>query len=240
MSVITANLLGRFGNQAMQYCFARAYAEQHGCEFQCEPWLGQRIFQLNDKPISKKLPRRSEIDLKDGELDINFYGYAQSQRCMIYTKKQAQQWFKLKPEIAEILERWRPEDDSVIAHRRTGDYMGYGYVQVSKKSYYNACKKFGLDAMALRFVSDESPGQHLDLPDELEFLPDFYRLMKASILLRGNSTFSWFAGLLSDAEIYSPVIDGLKGGQEHDCEFVKGNHPKFCNLSFITDLHIKE
>lgn len=240
MNVITANFLGRFGNQAMQYTFARAYAEKHGCEFQCEPWIGQRVFQLDDKSIEKRLPRYSELDLKDGQVNINFYGYAQNQRCMIYTREQAQNWFKIRPEIEEALKRWRPEDDSVIAHRRAGDYLGYGYVQVSKKSYHDACQKFGLDVLALRFVSDESPGHHLDFPDELSFLPDFYRLMKAPTLLRGNSSFSWFAALLSNAEIYSPVIEGLAGGKEHDCDFVPGNHPRFCNLAFVTDLHVKE
>lgn len=240
MSVITANFLGRFGNQAMQYCFARAYAEQNNCEFQCEPWIGQRIFELNDKQIERELPRRSELDLKEGEININLRGYAQNQRCMIYTKKQVQDWFRLKPEFAEKLEQWRPKADWIIAHRRVGDYFGYGYVVISKQSYRDACRKFGLDDQDLRFVSDEEPGKCPGIDEELDFLPDFYRMVIARNLLRGNSTLSWIASVLGDGNIFSPIIEGLPGGREHHCEFVRGNYPRFCNLHFVTDLHIKE
>ncbi len=224
----------------MQYCFARAYAEQMGCEFQCEPWIGQRIFELSDAPISRELPRRSELDIKDGETDFNFRGYAQNQRCMIYTKKKVQDWFKIRPHIAKNLEDCRWKDDYILAHRRVGDYIGYGYVQVSKQSYYKACRNLECLPSALRFVSDEHPSHCDGVEREFDFLLDFYRLTKAKILLRGNSTFSWFAALLGNAEVYSPVIEGLEGGKEHDCEFVKGNHPRFANLDFVTDLHVKE
>lgn len=240
MRVITANFLGRFGNQAMQYCFARAYSEKHGFEFQCEPWIGQRIFELNDRPITSLLPRRSEIDVLDGETNINFYGYAQQQKCLIYyAKSQVREWFKFRPEIAKDLEVFRSKLDEIIAHRRVGDYFGYGYPVVSSASYVNACHKFGLNVEMLRIVSDECKTTSPRFRGELEFLPDFFRLMTAKTLLRGNSTFSWFAALLSDARVLSPVIDGLEGGREHDCDFVEGNHPKFTNLGFITDLHVQ-
>jgi hypothetical protein len=45
---------------------------------------------------------------------------------------------------------------------------------------------------------------------------------------------------LSDCDVYSPLIGSLSGGREQDCPFVKGNHPKFANLHFLTDLHLKE
>lgn len=237
MKVITANFLGRFGNQAMQYCFARAYAEKHGCEFQCEPWIGQEIFDLNDKPISVSLPRRSEIDLVDGETNINFFGYAQHQKCMIYRKSQVQKWFKMKLDLVMKVAEFHSLPSDVVAHRRAGDYIGYGYPVVSRSSYVNACRKYGLNEYNLKIVSDATPTRFIS--GNLNFLPDFFRLMTATTLLRGNSTFSWFAALLSDARVLSPVIDGLEGGREHDCEFVEGNHPKFANLGFITDLHVQ-
>lgn len=238
MKVITANFLGRFGNQAMQYCFARAYAEKYGCEFQCEPWIGQEIFDLTDNPISVSLPRRSEIDLEDGETNINFFGYAQHQKCMIYRKSQVQEWFRISPYILQRLEKHRAPSDGVIAHRRGGDYKGYGYPVVSNNSYIEACSKFGLPLEKLEIISDDTTPVILN-GGNLQFLPDFYRLMTATTLLRGNSTFSWFAALLSNARVFSPVIDGLEGGKEHDCEFVEGNHPKFANLGFLTDLHVQ-
>ena len=241
MSVITCNLLGRFGNQCMAYCFARAYAELHNCEFQCEPWLGHLLFELNDHPITDfQLPRRSEQDLKPGEVNVNIYGYAQCDKAMIYTKAQVQKWFTWKPEIKALLDEIMPPDDSIVAHRRNGDFIGYGYPVVSRQSYFAACDYHGLEGTKLRFVSDDDPWRHDRFTGGLEFLPDFYRLTKAPTLLRGNSSFSWFAATLGNGRVFSPVVEGLEGGREHDdVSFVKGNHPRLSTLGFCTDLYLK-
>lgn len=238
MPTVTVNFLGRFGNQVMQYLFARGYAEKYGCTLQTEPWIGQSIFEINDPLITSHFRRVSEIDLKDGETEVNIYGYAQSQRAITYTASQARKWLKLRSHIESAIAPHKAEK-SLIAHRRTGDYIGYGYVQVSKSSYKTAAEKFGYDPESLKFVSDEQPVNDSTF-SRMEFLPDFYTCMTAEVLFRGNSTFSWVAGLLGNGKVYSPVIDGLQGGQEHDCEFVEGNHKKFANLGFITDLHVPE
>lgn len=240
MSLITVTTMGRFGNQLFQYAFARAYAEKHGFDFQCDPWLGSELFKgSQDKRITKRLPRKSEIDLIDGESNFEFYGYAQCQKCMIYTREQVRKWFEFKDGYSHRLSKTYPPDE-ILGHRRVGDYLGYGYPVVSEASYRNACQKFGHDPAKLKMITEENPTKHPDFTGPISFVPDFYRLMNASILLRGNSCFSWWAGTLGDGKIYSPVIDNLVGGREHDVEFVEGNHPKFANLGFITDLHLKQ
>jgi hypothetical protein len=249
MSILVLQLQGRFGNTCMEYLFARAYAERHGFELHVEPWIGERIFQISHPRPHRHdmLPVFNEVQLAERVPDgpCVFRGYAQMQRAMLYTKRQAQAWLKLQPEIetacASAILADGSKQDRVVCHRRAGDYIGYGYPVVSWLSYKRACFRFGLQASPPDFVmlSEETPTPHAGyLPDDLSFMADFYRMMVAPTLLRGNSSFSWLAALLGDGLVLSPIIEGLEGGKEHDCAFVAGNWPRFANLDFVTDLHV--
>lgn len=125
----------------------------------------------------------------------------------------------------------------VCAHRRVGDYVGYSFPYVSEFSYYAAAKKFDLPSPVI--ITEENPTRVASLGGELAFLPDFYLLTKTPVLLRGNSSFSWWASVLNHGITYSPVIDGLGAG-EHNVDFVLGNHPRLSHHSFCTDLYLKE
>ncbi len=236
MSVVAVKPFGRWGNQLFQYAYARAYAEQHNCDFECDEWLGTKAFELNDKPVSKSLPQHSEVCIEDGMVDFEFRGYAQSQKCMIYTREDILRYFKLKPQW----EDFRNDTPSfLLAHRRVGDYLGYGYPVVSRKSYYDAIYQFDLNSN-FGFVEEEKPVVSMECEKAgVGFLADFIALCKAVVLLRGNSSFSWWAATLGGMPVYSPVVEGLGAG-EHHCKFVEGNHPRFCNLSFVTDLYLKQ
>lgn len=241
----------------MQWLFCYGFAQRHGIEFRCPEWIGERIFDLPkyERPDGRRLERYNEIQLMDEShwsdrnlapgCDVEFRGYAQTQFCAAhYTKRQAQSWLKLRPEIEAACYRNVPSfgghgDMPVICHLRRGDYAGYGYPIVRDDSYRTACAEFGLDwGYAKALLSEEAPTPHAGLPDDLSFMPDFYRMMTAKTLLRANSSFSWLAALLGNGLVLSPVIDGLEGGKYHDCRFVAGNHPKFANLSFVEDLHV--
>jgi hypothetical protein len=210
--IVHTNLIGRLGNQLFQYSHARAYAEREGATLATPPWIGEQIFQI---PEADRSPKG----------DVNLRGYFQDQESLIYTRKQVKEWFRLKPEVEASIPK--ASSNCVTAHRRVGDYAKLGYVVVSEKSYEDALKKFDLGS-CISYVTEESGN---------DFLQDFYRLMTAPILLRGNSTFSFWAATLGNGRVFSPVIDSLPGG-EQDCDFVEGNHPKFCSLSFVTDLHL--
>ena len=248
--IVIVRQLGKFGNQCTQYAFARGYAESIGAEFRCDPWIGRRIFQIEDKGVGNDCPplkRRSELDLVPGETNVELYGYAQNELAMTYTKDQLCNWFKLRPEIevgckaAVIADK--ADKCVIVCHRRVGDYFGYGYPVVSQRSYLEAMRVHQLpdhrDTTA--FLSEEDPTPHQDyLPNDLGFMVDFYRLMTAPIVLRGNSTFSWLAAELNrNCRVFSPVIDGLEGGRQHDVQFVEGNHPRLANLSFTREMRIK-
>lgn len=237
MSVINLQFLGRFGNCMCQYAYARAYAEKHGCRLHTDRWIGQRIFGLTEPPIERDLPQRTEQTVGPGEVDITFRTYAQDQRCLIYSRADAKRWFKVRDHMVQLLAGMGLTDE-IAAHRRVGDYPGYGYPVVSRRSYTQAARKFGFDPERVHFITEESPAKHAYFQREMAFMPDFYRLVSAPVLFRGNSTFSWWAGVLSEGRVFAPVIAGLEGGKEHDCEFVEGNWPRFCNLDFVTDLHL--
>lgn len=251
MSVIVLSLQGRFGNQAMQWLFARAYAERHGFELQTPEWDGERVFKIDGvRPHNyDRLPRYNEAQLmQSGPPDHSFVfrGYAQTQWCVShYTKRQAQAWLTMRPEIETACARAVLADggdtDRIVCHCRRGDYIGYGYVQVSTQSYKKACERFGLnwESPHLSILTEEDPTPHIGfLPDDLGFFADFYRMMVAPTLLRGNSSFSWLAALLGDGLVLAPLVEGLEGGKSQDCAFVAGNWPRFANLDFTENLYV--
>lgn len=251
MSFLNLQLMGGFGNQLFQYAFAKAYAEQAGLELCCGPWVGDQIFNLDHSPLRDGMQRVEEKQIVThatfrgakmylGNVEIR--SYFQQQAALIYTRQQVRKWFKFKPEVLHKLELWLVWPDDICAHRRVGDYPGYGYVVPSIASYEFAIHEFHLcfSPDKIVWVTEEKPGQCDHFQGSLSFLPDFYRLMQANTLLRANSTFSWWAATLGHGRVFSPVIEGLEGGKEQDVRFVEGNHPRFANLDFVTDLHLPE
>jgi len=235
--VVQLQHLGRFGNNLFAYAFARAYAEKHNCAFRTDPWEGEQIFDIAHERPQERLPMKDENTLVDGDVNFTYRSYSQCQRCVgTYTRAQVRQWLKFKPHIADALGVLKPEE--LLAHQRLTDYRGYQFPCVSRQSYLDACDEFGLDKSKLTFVSDEHP-THLPGPWP-DFLPDFWRLCHAKVLLRGNSSFSWWAAVLSDADVYAPIIEGKPGGAERDYPFVHSNHPRFNTQGFLTDLHMPE
>lgn len=254
MKKLNVILQGGFGNQMFIYAFAKAYAERHGMELCCGPWVGEKLFQLDHSPAQPELPEINEPLILDPERDpnrsVSIRGYFQQQAALIYTRTDVRRWFTFRAEVENFLYyRQRPRLDSlrwqrVCAHHRVGDYLGYGYVVPSRISYEHTCAKFHLcSSMAdIHWVTQEKPWTIDGLDPELAFLPDFYRMMTCDTLLRGNSTFSWWASVLTYSKchrVFSPIINGLEGGREHDVEFIEGNWPRFANLPFVTDLHLQ-
>jgi hypothetical protein len=243
----------KLGNACMSYLHARAHADRVGADLQMDPWIGERIFEpLKFSPIeprNRNLSRRTEFDLAPHETDIELRTYAQAQPAMIYTRDQARQYLPLMLGTksdrtprgwglsTDELDRWLSQD-RVCAHRRVGDYIGYGYPVVSLESIMAAKKKWGYEDKDLDLITEEYPRISPTVPADIAWLPDFLTMLRAKVLFRGNSSFSWVAATLGYGTIFSPVIDGLEGGKEHLVEFVEGNHKRFANLPFVTDLHL--
>ncbi len=241
--------IGRAGNQMFLYAFARGYAEAHGAELRTNDWIGRRIFaNVNEALVSdENLPQtRIDSDMPDamdryfGRVDIDLRCYSQHQVYLqFYTRKKCREWFTLKPEF----ERYAPKMPFNAAHIRRGDYIDTGsfahsYAAVSEASYDRAIVEHGIQGPVTKICEGWRPPPE-DLPKMLSWIPDWLAMRDAPVLLRANSTFSFWAGVLGHGEVYSPLVHDLVGPQ--DVPFVKGNWActagKFRNQS---NLHLKE
>jgi hypothetical protein len=180
------------------------------------------------------LPRTAQDCIPWGEVNVDLFGYFQKAECLsILSRAQLRHWLQIRPEWEAEVQF--PRMPYVAAHLRRGDYVSrYSsvYCVVSRESYIRACEQFALDVTQLTWVSEETPHPFPDL--QLEFLSDFLILKHAAVLLRSNSTFSFWAGVLSDGRVFSPIVDGLRG--EHDVPFVPGNRPKCVDICDDLDI----
>lgn len=235
MNTVTLKMYSRLGNAMFQYAHARAYAEQNGLILRTPEWVGEKIFTLDGAE-----PVRPEGNYGTG--DIVLSGYFQSQSDLIYSRADCRRWFTLRPEVARILDSDPAMKPSgITAHFRRGDYAGAGFPLISRRSVIDAVAQHFPGGEDIEDVSDEHPVKHPAFVGDLEMVPDFYRLMKAPILFRANSTFSYWSGVLSHSRVFSPRIDGLVGGVEHDnVKYEEGNHCRCADLAFVTDLLLRE
>ena len=237
--VVNCMPIGGLGNQTFTYAFCRAYAERYDLELRINNWYGRYLWQVDDPPVKELFPLRSENDLEYGEANFNYTSYSQIQRCMIYSRDDAHRWFKWDPDIEGLLRTALPREP-LLAHRRLGDYVGVFDI-ISEKSYYDACDEYKLDKTQLQFLSGPGMPCVAGLPTEVaHFLPDFWRMMHCDVLLRGNSTFSWWAAVLGTCDVYAPLLSSAvaAGNGEVDVRFVKGNHSRHLNAGNVTELHL--
>jgi hypothetical protein len=144
-----------------------------------------------------------------------------------------------------------------VAHLRRGDIADIqynlnneqGYSLVSKESYFKAFEKFGYDKDKIEWISnDHTKKWHADREDKpmlgwsypegaefnkdmiFDWLDDWLKIYFARTVFRGNSSFSFWACLLSPtAKVYSPVMDkqliyGRNGiTEELIVDFTEGN-----------------
>jgi len=141
----------------------------------------------------------------------------------------------------------RRDDISDAQYNRT---HGQGYSVICRDSYLRAFRKFGFPEESIEWVSDDYAGKwHIGRKQRwrggwaypigsqyipgvgFDWLTDFLQLYFARTIFRANSSFSWWAGLLSPtARVFSPVLDkrhiyGVDGMEEIDVDFLEGNHP---------------
>lgn len=238
MPVIARRFHDRAGNNLFQYCFARAYAECYGCELQTDPWWGQRVFGLTEKPISKELPKRSDWELEkwDGQTDIEITFWGMSQKNLIYSRAAVRQWLQFTPEMEELLKEVR--GPNIACHLRWGDFKEMAdYIAVSIGSYERAIAQFlPNEEQEYQAVCSWSPVRNKELElMGLDWLADFVTLMRAKYLFRANSTFSWWTGTLGNAErIFSPDLHGItpRAGEIQDAPFEEGNHSQLSQVHY--------
>ncbi len=201
------------------------------------PWVGEKVFNI---PEADRTPS-AQCDVVWPE------AYYQDQASVNYTRNQVREWFSLKSEIVDKLEQSTPNDSVLLNIRKGLDYASAGHARVGEKSYLKAANELGYENVS--WETDTEPTRHPDFTGDIwsgglgttaVCIPSFYRLMKAPVLFRANSTFSWWAATLAQNQrVYSPVIKGLKGGESHDdVQFVEGNWPAVTDTGVNTDLYL--
>jgi len=243
MPLLQFNLTGRFGNLLFQTAYAFAWCQQSGYDLCLHPWIGEQIFSGLPKVV------RPENHTPDLVWNDRLF---QCQLDLIYTRKQVREWFKLKPEVEKMLVPARFPNRVCLNVRQGQDYRDAGLVTLSEKCYANAAIRLGFSPGDCRFETDLNPITLPAFPGDLRSsghcvsavgLPSFYRLMTAPVLLRANSTFSYWAHVLSENQVvYSPVIRGLPGGVPNvDCQtFLRGNFPAMVDSPDHSDLYLQE
>jgi hypothetical protein len=238
---------GRFGNQCFEYVFARAYAEFHDLELQTDPWVGEKIFEIEHPRCVGDLPRRDENTLRIGERNVSYLSYSQRQHCAdYYSLTQIGKWFQFREDVKMALDSlWGtyPSPDFTV-HLRRGDYKNSIYPLVSGQSYLQAIVLLDpIGDTQVAWHSEEQPLRHPDFVGELSFVPDFYFMTKAKNLMRANSSFSFWAGCLAiahnQARVYSPIITGKTGGVDHQCSFQPDNWARIAELDCVDQITIK-
>lgn len=239
-----------------QYAFLRGYARSVGADIQTPDWWGRKVFPIaaEDPLIDRHLPQTHcdsvthQLGLPLGyfisKSDIDLQGFFQNQKFLdFYTRQQVRDWFKLTSDC----EGYAPDESMGqynAKHLRRGDYTTSPtfqklYCTISDKSYERAEIGLKLDTVIRVFDGGSLPEFEELKAIGIEWLPDFLVLRDAAILLRSNSTFSWWAATLGHGTVYAPLVGNKVGLQ--DVEFIEGNWPNtagvFPNQS---DLHLKE
>lgn len=232
--------LGRFGNQLFQYAAAKGYARKIGATLEIPPWyLGAKLFKNINDPIQQRILPALPLDhIPDDKCDVNLYGYFQSSRAYeLYTLSDLRHWFEFQDWVAEKFKD--VPRASIAAHVRRGDYTTTfkdHFCTIDESCYTRTCLLYGIEG-PITWVREDQP-RHADAPG-MEWLLDFYILMNSDVLLRANSTFSvWAAILGKHLEVYSPVIEGLRG-HCNNVDFIPGNKPRTADHPGVSDYDIK-
>ena len=210
------------GNQLFQYCWAREIAERKGYLLESSPILGFPItYTKLDGIINNDNPILTTGDTQVFDMDsiynhngqIIIYGYSQRYDFYIKNKENIKKWLYIEDE--DIYEK--PNENDLILNIRLGDYVGLGW-DLDMKYYIDIIKKETYDNVII--VCDEPENPKLSILKEMgcsikdnsnignmKFLADFVFVKNAKKCVIANSTFSWWATFLGNAEtIYFPCI----------------------------------
>lgn len=226
--------LGGFGHSMFEYAYLRHRASQVGCTCRVETpadWVGRQVWieAGRDDVVGNRLYPRPEFDSMHipGQYDIDLCGFYQR---AFHTNGYCNDWlrrlFVLSDEWKELFQEVVGSSNYVACHVRRGDtekYLSHDYMIIDLESYMIKLYQIGLADCEIRWVCE--PGTKLgnsrerwvsdkENPDDpiMGWLPDFLCLMGSRVLLRANSAFSFWAGVLHKGEcVFSPRVEGMVG-----------------------------
>ena len=241
---------GRFGNQMFALATGLGLARKLGVQLQIPAdWIGRKIFKINLPGIEDKHAVQAPLDFLPTEKEfssfdrIDLYGYFQYQEAMnLYSRKDILEWF---PFQEWVLKKFPKSNKPIIEHIRRGDYVSQPmrYCSISDESYSRLESSRGWNLDHIHKITEENPTKDQFCENiSIGFLPDFMLMVNSNILVRSNSTFSFWGGVFSKGEVWAPLVEDKIGWQT--VEFTKGNWPRFADSKYhpvkLTDLHLRE
>ena len=222
-NLITMSCLGkrgRYGNQVFQYAFLRTYAKRYGLDYQCPPWIGQRLFGHEDPPLSEALPtyheRRqqsmnpaglNECYPPDGDevRGHDFLGYAQP-HTRYYTpdKEFIQGLFQGHPVLEtgfdEPLAKLRRRGSTIIGlHMRRGDYGRFIFYLTPNQWYLKWLdENWGRFDNPVLFIASEDP-------NDADIFDQYPRVTSADLLSLSDEPYGVYNYLQPDMENSTPT-----------------------------------
>ncbi len=220
-------LMGRFGNQILQYIGLRLIADVYNAEIETADWIGRDIFEIDDPVITLRLPllNQSEFDFEEvlkGSDDrfresCDMVGWFCHESSTISHKKDwIRSIFKYRDHLRRDLAMWRanliPQGKKLIAiHLRKGDFGSDTHWIAPSQWYLTVLKEYNFEEYELYLATDDESSFHdfsdyrpslasdiTDWPSKLDFIFDFYMLQMADVVLTSNSTFSITAAMLNE------------------------------------------
>jgi hypothetical protein len=206
---------GRFANNLFEYAWLRQVS---GGDYQCAPWVGQKLFDLTDPPIFGP----------GNDISGQFPKVASA-----YDKTLFRKLFVPAPEfqlntIAEQHAKGRPV---IGIHLRRGDYGTFQrksakWCFVAPTQWYKDWLNSNLHRFVnpILYLASDEPEKVLpdfteydvvypgpEIPDA-PFWRDFYCLTQCDTLLISNSTFGFAAGMLNERALwfYRPRLSEQK------------------------------
>ena len=250
---------GRFGNQLFTLAFAKAYADSIGATLEIpSEWVGRIIFpHFKDYPgISQQLFCPGFHYIPTGETNLALLGFYQNQKSLDMWKSQPyREWFKFNPlfentcyEFLEWEKTITPENKahpSLIYHRRAGDYAETPYPIINLDHILLTMRDHMIGIARYKYSGCGDCPENHKLPQffrntKIDFISDFIFMTMADVLVRSNSSFSWWAAALGKPgqTVLSPLMQD-ETSKEATPNFVKGNWPAFLpHDEHHTDLHL--
>lgn len=198
------------GNRLFRIAGIIGIAEKNGYEYAFPKWINQQYFK-NTLPTRLFFPTKMRLPNNYMGYCFGFVGFDFPDNVDLEGEFGSwKYWEHCEDKIRHYLEfqeLCEPFKDCILIHYR--DYKGNeGWEQLGISYYYKAIAEFPKKRVVV--VTDNIEKARQTLGNKFEYtsntpIIDLYLLTQADYLIIANSTFSWWAGVLTKGEVIAPA-----------------------------------